>query len=124
MTRANETPDPMPTSPETLPRYNAPKAKQYERSGRVLTWAVYLTLGFFARLSLLAVWIFTDLVDDAFGTWIVPALGFALVPWTTLTFALVWPIGSDKVSGWDWIAVGTALFVDYLFWALSRSAFK
>ena len=56
--------------------------------------------------------------------WIIPALGFVLVPWTTLTFSVMWPIGSDKVSGWEWIAVGIALLVDYVFWALSRSAFK
>ena len=53
-----------------------------------------------------------------------PPSGSSLVPWTTLTFSLMWPIGSDKVSGWEWIAVGTALLVDYVFWALSRSAFK
>jgi len=114
----------MPTAPETLPRYNPPKPKQYERSARVVAWVVYLSLGLLARLSLLAVWIFTDLVDDAFNTWIIPALGFVLVPWTTLTFSVMWPIGSDKVSGWEWIAVGIALLVDYVFWALSRSAFK
>ena len=74
----------MATSPETLPRYNAPKAERYERSARVLAWAVYLTLGFLARLSLLVLWIFTDLVDDAFGNWIIPAVGFVLVPFASL----------------------------------------
>lgn len=114
----------MPTYSAPLPRKNPPKPDPYEGFARILAWVVYLSLGFFARLSLLAVWIFTDLVDDAFSAWVIPALGFVLVPWTTLTFSLMWPIGSDKVSGWEWIAVGTALLVDYLFWAWSRSAFK
>ncbi|HEX5859390.1 MAG TPA: hypothetical protein VFY91_14895 [Microbacterium sp.] len=114
----------MPTSPTALPRQNAPKVSEYEKFARILNWVVYLAYGFFARLTLLGLWIFTDLLGDAFGGWIIAAIGFVLLPWTTLIYAFVWIIGSDAVSGWEWIVVGTALLVDYVFWAWSRSAFR
>ncbi len=46
-----------------------------------------------------------------------------MLPWTTLTFAYVWVIGSDTVSGWEWIALAIALLVDYTFLVWSRNAF-
>ena len=113
----------MTTPPTPLPRHNPSKVSEYETSVRILTWVVYLAFGFFARLWLLGLWIFVDLLHDAFSTWVIPALGFIALPWTTLTYAGLWLIGSE-VSGWEWIVVGTALLVDYLFWAWSRSAFR
>ena len=63
------------------------------------------------------------LLGDAFGGWVIPALGFLLLPWTTLTYSCVWAIGSDTVSGWEWIGLAIALLVDYTFLAWSRNAF-
>ena len=114
----------MPTYSAMLPRRNPPKVSEHEASARILAWLVYLPFGFFARLWLLGLWIFGDLLGDAFNNWVIPALGFILLPWTTLTYACWWAIGSDKVSGWEWILVGTALLVDYVFWAWSRSVFR
>ena len=94
------------------------------RAISILACMMYLGLDFFARLWIVVLWIFTDLLGDAFDGWVIPALGFILVPWTTLTYACVWIIGSDKVSGWEWIPVAIALLVDYVFWAWSRRAFK
>ena len=114
----------MTTPPTPLPRQNSPKVNEYDKPARILAGIVYLAYGFFARLTLLGLWIFTDLVNDAFTSWVIAAIGFVLLPWTTLTYVWLWLIGSDQVSGWEWIVVGTALVVDYLFWAWSRSAFR
>ena len=45
----------------------------------------------------------------AFDTWLVPLLGFVLLPWTTLMFVLVAPFGID---GFDWIWLGIGLVAD------------
>jgi hypothetical protein len=114
----------MPPPSTTLPRHNPRKVSERGTSTRIIAWVVFLGLGFFARLWLLGLWIFADLLGDAFDSWVVPVLGFVLLPWTTLTYAFMWTIDSDKVSGWEWIVVGIALLVDFVFWAWSRSAFK
>ena len=63
------------------------------------------------RLALFAIWIFTDLLSRAFESWIVPLLGFFLLPWTTLAFAGMWAT-SDGVVGFEWFLVGLAFLVD------------
>jgi hypothetical protein len=113
----------MAATPQTLPLHRPPEVSKYDTSARILAWIVYLGLGFFARLSILALWIFTDLLGDAFGGWVIPALGFLLLPWTTLMYACVWVLGSDTVSGREWIVLAIALLVDYTFLAWSRNAF-
>jgi hypothetical protein len=112
------------TSSTTLPRRNPPKVTKRSMSDRIVAGIVFFGLGFFARLWLVGLWIFSDLLGDAFEGWVIPVLGFFLLPWTTLTYAFMWAIGSDKASGWEWIPVGIALLVDLVFWAWSRSAFK
>jgi hypothetical protein len=47
-----------------------------------------------------------------------------LLPWTTLTYAFMWSISSDRVAGWEWIVVAFALLIDFVFWTWSRAAFK
>jgi len=46
----------------------------------------------------------------AFDTWIWPALGFVFLPWTTLMFVAVAPLG--HVVGYDWLWLGLAFFGD------------
>ena len=113
----------MPTSFAALPRSRPRKASGYERSAHVLGWVVYLTFGFMARLWLLGFWIFWDRLRDAFDGWVIPLVGFILLPWTTLAYCVMWLIGADKVSGWEWIVVAIALLADVTFWAWSRRAF-
>jgi hypothetical protein len=111
-----------PTFFGQLPQRNPPRVSE-PPSGRIFVWGAYLSFGFFARLWLLGVWIFSDLLGDAFGSWVIPVLGFFLVPWTTLMYAYMWLISSNGVAGWEWIVVGIALLVDFLFWVWSRSMF-
>lgn len=74
------------------------------------------------RLALFFVWIFSDLLGDAFDSWFVPLLGFFLLPWTTLAYALMWGAGGNDVSGFEWFIVILAFFADLASYAASRSA--
>ncbi|HET8974995.1 MAG TPA: hypothetical protein VFN15_00075 [Solirubrobacterales bacterium] len=69
------------------------------------------------RLALFALWLFTDLLGDAFDSWVVPLLGFFLLPWTTLAYAVMWVSGADRVYGFEWFIVILAFFVDLGSWA-------
>ena len=43
-----------------------------------------------ARITLVVLWLFTNLVDRAFDGWVVPLLGVFFLPWTTLMYVLLW----------------------------------
>jgi len=63
------------------------------------------------RLALFGIWIFSDLLSRAFEGWIVPFVGFFLLPWTTLAYAVMWS-SSDGVRGFEWLIVVLAFLVD------------
>ena len=44
-----------------------------------------------------------------FDTWLLPVLGIAFLPWTTLFYVFVFPNG---VEGLDWALLGLGLIVD------------
>jgi hypothetical protein len=64
-----------------------------------------------ARLALFFLWIFSDLLSDAFDSWFVPFLGFFLLPWTTLAYAVMWDSG-HRVHGFEWFIVVLAFLID------------
>jgi hypothetical protein len=67
--------------------------------------------GFFPRVALVCLWIFTNDVDRAYDSFIVPLLGLIFLPLTTLVYALAWsPVGG--VEGIEWLWVGIALVLD------------
>lgn len=63
------------------------------------------------RLALFAIFLFSDLLSRAFDSWVIPLLGFFLLPWTTLAFAVMWSF-DDGVVGFDWFIVAFAFLVD------------
>lgn len=63
------------------------------------------------RLALFAIFLFSDLLSRAFDSWFVPFLGFFLLPWTTLAYAVMWSSG-DRVVGFEWFIVLLAFFLD------------
>ena len=58
------------------------------------------------RVALFFVWLGTDLVDRAFDGFVVPVLGFVFLPWTTLTYALVYDGNDVSPVGWLFVALG------------------
>jgi hypothetical protein len=67
--------------------------------------------GFFPRIALVCLWVFTNDVDRAYDSFIVPLLGLIFLPLTTLVYALAWsPVGG--VEGIEWLWVALALVLD------------
>ena len=80
-----------------------------------------LVAGFAPRVALILVWIFTDLVDRAFGSFVIPLIGLLVFPFTTLFYVLAWApvIG---VSGWGWLFVFVGFLFDLGHWAGGETA--
>jgi len=64
------------------------------------------------RLALFALWLFTDLLSRAYESWVLPLIGFFLLPWTTLGYAAMWELGTHRVQGFEWFIVVFAFLVD------------
>jgi len=64
------------------------------------------------RLALFAIFLFSDLLSRAFDSWFVPLLGFFLLPWTTLAYAVMWSTSTNEVAGFEWFIVILAFLVD------------
>ena len=64
------------------------------------------------RLVLFLLWIFSSVLSRAFDSWILPLLGFFLLPWTTLAYAWMWTTGTNEVRGFEWFLLILAFVVD------------
>jgi hypothetical protein len=65
------------------------------------------------RLVLILLWLFDDILSRAFDSWIIPLLGFFLLPWTTLTYVAFWDWGPGReVTGFEWFFVVLAFLID------------
>jgi len=73
------------------------------------------------RLALFFTLIFSDWVGDAFDGWVLPVLGFFLLPWTTLAYIVMWQI-TPGVNGFEWFIVILAFLVDLGSYARTSSA--
>ncbi len=72
--------------------------------------------GLFPRLALLVLWIARPaIVGAAFGTFLLPLLGFIFLPFTTLIYVLVYTPGVGVV-GLEWVWVIIALLLDVGHW--------
>ena len=74
------------------------------------------------RLALFFVFLFSDLLSDAFDSWLLPLLGFFLLPWTTLAYAVMWSSGVNDVRGFEWFIVILAFLADLASYAGGRRA--
>jgi hypothetical protein len=69
-----------------------------------------VAFGLGPRIALAAWWIFGDKVDVAFDTWVWPALGLLLFPWTTIFYVIAWsPVGGVSDAEWLFVALGVLL---------------
>jgi hypothetical protein len=71
------------------------------------------------RLAIFFLWLFSDVLDRAYDDWIVPLLGFFLIPWTTLAYAVMWVSGPNGVEGFEWFIVVLAFLFDLSSYAAS-----
>jgi hypothetical protein len=73
------------------------------------------------RLAIFALWLFSNVLDRAYDSWLVPLLGFFLLPWTTLAYAVMWDTGTRDVNGFEWFIVVLAFLADLASYAGGRS---
>ena len=53
------------------------------------------------------------MIERAYDGWMVPVLGFFLLPWTTLAYAWLWMRGrGTRSTGFEWFIVGVAFLFD------------
>lgn len=72
------------------------------------------------RLAILLVALFTNRFTYAFDSWLLPTLGFFVLPWTTLAWVVVYqPVFG--VVGFGWFVVILAFFIDILSFAGSAN---
>lgn len=75
------------------------------------------------RLALFVILLFSDWVSQAFdGGWVLPVLGFFLLPWTTLAYICMWQVGTRDVIGFEWLIVIFAFVVDLTAYARGSQA--
>ena len=77
------------------------------------------------RLAIIVVAIFSDILSRAFDSWFLPFIGFFILPWTTLAYAIMWDVGTREVTGFEWFVVVLAFLADlgsYAGGSRSRSA--
>ena len=73
------------------------------------------------RLALFFILLFSNMLDRAFDGWLLPLLGFFLVPWTTLAYTVMWDTGTRDVNGFEWFIVVLAFLADLASYAGGRS---
>ena len=65
------------------------------------------------RLVLVLLAIFSNVLSHAYNSWIIPLLGFFVLPWTTLAYAAFWDWGpGHHVVGFEWFFVILAFVID------------
>jgi hypothetical protein len=74
------------------------------------------------RLAIFALWLFSNVLDRAYDSWLLPVLGFFLLPWTTLAYAVMWDTGTRDVNGFEWFIVVLAFLADLASYAGGRYA--
>ena len=109
-----------PASPRTFPEIpsarfgpGGPPAENLHAG----PWLLFLFGAVWPRLFIVGFWIFSSEIGDAFSSWVIPAIGFVVLPWTTFAYAIMWGLSSEVVAGWEWIVVGIALLLDVATWA-------
>jgi hypothetical protein len=68
------------------------------------------------RLALIFTWLFSDVLSRSMDGWLVPFIGFFILPWTTLAYAIMWDAGTNAVTGFEWFVVALAFMLDLGSW--------
>ena len=67
---------------------------------------------FLPRVAMIFMALFSSMFDGAFANWIIPVVGWFLVPYTTLSYVLLWNWDHHHLNAFSWILVAVAFFVD------------
>jgi hypothetical protein len=67
------------------------------------------------------VWLFSNMLSRAFDSWLLPLIGFFVLPWATLAYAVMWDLGTHTVNGFEWFIVILAFVADIASYAGGRS---
>ena len=67
---------------------------------------------FLPRVAMVFMAIFSTMFNGAFPNWIVPVIGWFLVPYTTLAYVLLWNWDHHHLNGFSWFLVALAFIVD------------
>ena len=68
------------------------------------------------RVAIVGVWLFSNVFSRAYDDWFVPFIGFFLLPWTTLAYAIMWDIGTHEGLPCPRLVIGMWSFVGH--WGL------
>ena len=69
------------------------------------------------RVILVLAWLFSDRWPLVWqGEWILPLLGIAFLPYTTIMYLLAWSL-TGGIEGWDWMWILLGLFLDFMKWS-------
>ena len=71
------------------------------------------------RLALFALWLFSDLLGRRLRERWVPLLGFFLLPWTTLAYAVMWVSGTSRSSASSGSSSSSPSSIDLSSWSQS-----
>jgi hypothetical protein len=74
------------------------------------------------RLAIIIVALFSNILSRAFDSWFLPLIGFFILPWTTLAYAIMWDVGTHRVYGFEWFVVVLAFLADLGSYAGGRRA--
>jgi hypothetical protein len=64
------------------------------------------------RLAIIVMALFSNILSRAFDSWLLPLIGFFILPWTTLAYAVMWDVGTHEVTGFEWFVVVLAFLLD------------
>lgn len=74
------------------------------------------------RFVMVVLWLFTNYLSRAYGGFLVPLLGFFILPTTTLAYAIA-KNQSGGVRGWGLLVVIVAALLDLGIWGQGRGIF-
>ena len=75
------------------------------------------------RFVMVLLWIFTNYLSRAYDGWILPLVGFFLLPTTTLAYAIA-QNETKGLKGWGLVLVIFAVTLDLGIWGRGRGAFS
>ena len=75
------------------------------------------------RFVMVVLWIFTSYLGRAYDGWVVPLLGFFLLPTTTLAYAIA-ENETRGLKGWGLVLVVIAVLLDLGVWGGGRGVFS